>query len=144
MPSWWRCGRRPATTPAIVGALDRLSAKVRERIGESLTTIRAGEPLERVTTGSLEALRLYNEGARLSDQGFEEQAVERLEQAIALDSGFAMAWRKLAVALDNSQSSQDRVVTATTKAWAHRDRLTEIERQLAIAYYYSHSGCGSR
>ena len=120
----------------IVAALDRLSAKVRERIGESLTTIRAGEPLEKVTTGSLEALRLYNEGARLSDQGFEKQAVERLEQAIALDSGFAMAWRKLAVALDNSQSSQDRVVTATTKAWAHRDRLTEIERQLAIGYYY--------
>jgi eukaryotic-like serine/threonine-protein kinase len=120
----------------IVAALDRLSAKVRERIGESLTTIRAGEPLEKVTTGSLEALRLYNEGARLSDQGFEKQAVERLEQAIALDSGFAMAWRKLAVALDNSQSSQDRVVTATTEAWAHRDRLTEIERQLAIGYYY--------
>ena len=55
-----------------------------------------------------------------------------------------MAWRKLAVALDNSQSSQDRVVAATTKAWAHRDRLTEIERQLAIALLLRHSGCGSR
>jgi tetratricopeptide (TPR) repeat protein len=121
----------------IVAALDRLSAKVRERIGESLTTIRAGEPLEKVTTGSLEALRLYNEGARLSDRGFGRQAVERLEQAIALDSGFAMAWRKLAVALDNDRLSQDRVVAATTKAWQHRERLTEIERQLAIAYYHS-------
>jgi tetratricopeptide (TPR) repeat protein len=121
----------------IVAALDRLSAKVRERIGESLTTIRAGEPLEKVTTGSLEALRLYNEGARFSDRGFEKQAVERLEQAIAIDSGFAMAWRKLAVALENSRNSQDRVVAATTQAWEHRDRLTEIERQLAIAYYHS-------
>jgi eukaryotic-like serine/threonine-protein kinase len=120
----------------IVAALDRLSAKVRERIGESLTSIRAGEPLEKVTTGSLEALRLYNEGARLSDRGFEKQAVERLEQAIALDSGFAMAWRKLAVALDNARGSQDRVVAATTKAWEHRERLTEVERQLAIAYYH--------
>ena len=121
----------------IVAALDRLSAKVRERIGESLTSIRAGEPLEKVTTGSLEALRLYNEGARLSDQGSERQAVERLEQAIAIDSGFAMAWRKLAVALDNARQSQDRVVSATTKAWQYRERLTEIERQLAIAYYHS-------
>jgi tetratricopeptide (TPR) repeat protein len=121
----------------IVAALDRLSAKVRERIGESLTSIRAGEPLEKVTTGSLEALRLYNEGARLSDQGFEKEAVGRLEQAIALDSGFAMAWRKLGVALDNSQNSRDSVVAATTKAWEHRERLTEIERQLAIAYYHS-------
>jgi tetratricopeptide (TPR) repeat protein len=122
---------------AIVGALDRLSAKVRERIGESLTTIRAGQPLERVTTGSLEALRLYSEGAQLSDRGFEAPAVEILEQAIALDSGFAMAWRKLAVALDNSRNSQDRVVAATRKAWEYRDRLTEIERQLAIAFYHN-------
>jgi tetratricopeptide (TPR) repeat protein len=121
----------------IVAALDRLSAKVRERIGESLTSIRAGEPLEKVTTGSLEALRLYNEGVRFSDRGFEKQAVERLEQAIALDSGFAMAWRKLGVALDNARGSQDRVVAATTKAWEHRDRLTEFERQLAIAYYHN-------
>jgi eukaryotic-like serine/threonine-protein kinase len=121
----------------IVAALDRLSAKVRERIGESLTSIRAGEPLEQVTTGSLEALRLYSEGSRLSDQGFERQAVERLEQAIALDSGFAMAWRKLAVALDNARNSQERVIAATTKAWQHRERLTEIERQLAIAYYHA-------
>jgi eukaryotic-like serine/threonine-protein kinase len=90
-----------------------------------------------VTTGSLEALRLYGEGARLSDQGFERQAVERLEQAIALDSGFAMAWRKLAVALDNARNSQERVIAAATKAWQYRDRLTEIERQLAIAYYHA-------
>ena len=121
----------------IVGALDRLSAKVRERIGESLTTIRAGEPLERVTTGSLEALRLYSEGSRLSDQGAGQQAVQRLEQAIALDSGFAMAWRKLAVALDNSEASQDRVVFAASRAWQHRERLTEIERQLAAGFYHS-------
>jgi tetratricopeptide (TPR) repeat protein len=122
---------------AIVDALDRLSAKVRERIGESLTSIRSGAPLEQVTTGSLEALRLYSEGARLSDQGRGEQAVERLEQAIALDSGFAMAWRKLAVALANSAASEDRIVAAATRAWRNRDRLTEVERQLAAAYYYA-------
>ena len=48
-----------------------------------------------------------------------------------------MAWRKLAVALDNSRASQERVVAATTRAYQHRDRLTEIERQLTAAYYYS-------
>jgi tetratricopeptide (TPR) repeat protein len=121
----------------IVGALDRLSAKVRERIGESLTSIRAGQPLDRVTTGSLEALRLYSEGARLSDEGHADQAVVRLEQAIALDSGFAMAWRKLAVALDNSRQSRDRVIGAITRAWQHRDRLPEIEQQLTTGYYHA-------
>jgi eukaryotic-like serine/threonine-protein kinase len=121
----------------IVAALDRLSGRVRERIGESLKTIRGGQPLAQVTTGSLEALRLYSEAAQLSEHGSDERAIAMLEQAIAIDSGFAMAWRKLAVALGNSRASQDRVVAATTRAYQHRDRLTEIEKQLTAAYYYS-------
>src|SRR3970040_2397566 len=40
----------------IIAAVDRLSARLRERIGESLRTIRAGAPLEQVTTSSLAAL----------------------------------------------------------------------------------------
>ena len=54
----------------IVTALDKLSGRVRERIGESLKTIRGGQPLDQVTTGSLEALRLYSEAVLASDQGF--------------------------------------------------------------------------
>ncbi|MFL5496261.1 MAG: protein kinase domain-containing protein [Gemmatimonadales bacterium] len=121
----------------IVAALDKLSGRVRERIGESLKTIRGGQPLDQVTTGSLEALRLYSEAARLADEGFHDRAIPMLERAIALDSGFAMAWRKLAVALQNSRASEERIVAATTRAYQHRDRLPEIERQLTIAYYYS-------
>ena len=44
-----------------IGAIDKLSRKLRERIGESLVAIRANDPLERVTTGSLEALRKYSQ-----------------------------------------------------------------------------------
>ena len=121
----------------IVAALDRLSGRVRERIGESLKTIRGGQPLAQVTTASLEALRLYSEAAPLSEHGQEGRAIPLLEQAIAIDSGFAMAWRKLAVALDNSRASHERVVAATMRAYQHRDRLTEVERQLTSAYYYS-------
>src|SRR5205823_15043060 len=54
---------------AIIAAVDRLSRKLRERIGESLKTIRASDPLEQVTTGSLEALRKYSQGVRASDAG---------------------------------------------------------------------------
>jgi eukaryotic-like serine/threonine-protein kinase len=126
-----------ADDASIVAALDKLSGRVRERIGESLRTIRGGQPLDQVTTGSLEALRLYSEAARLSDQGFPERAIPMLQQAIALDSGFAMGWRKLAVALDNSHAGQERIVDATTRAWQHRDRLPEIERQLTTAFYYA-------
>jgi tetratricopeptide (TPR) repeat protein len=126
-----------ANDAEIVTALDRLSAKVRERIGESLTSIRAGQALDQVTTGSLEALRLYTEGARLSEHGNDREAVQKLEQAIALDSGFAMAWRKLAVALANSRASEERSIGAVTRAWQNRERLPEVERQLTTAFYYS-------
>jgi tetratricopeptide (TPR) repeat protein len=120
----------------IVAAIDRLSTRVRERIGESLRTIRAGEPLDKVTTGSLEALRLYSEASRLSDMGNADSAIPLLKEAIALDTGFAMAWRKLAVALGNSEASEEQAAAAATKAYEYRDRLPEIERQLAMAYYF--------
>jgi tetratricopeptide (TPR) repeat protein len=120
----------------IVAAIDRLSTRVRERIGESLRTIRAGEPLDQVTTSSLEALRLYSEASRLSDLGNPDSAIPLLREAIGLDSGFAMAWRKLAVALGNAEASPEEAAAAATKAYEHRDRLPEIERQLAIAYYF--------
>jgi len=120
----------------IVAAIDRLSGHIRERIGESLKTIRSGEPLEQVTTSSLEALRLYSEGASLNDQGSPDKAIPLLQQAIARDSGFAMAWRKLAVALSNTRASQEQMIAATTKAYQYRDRLPEVEKQFTIAYYY--------
>ncbi len=50
----------------LVAAIDRLSKKLRERIGESLRDLAGGPPLERVTTGDLEALRLYSKAVRAS------------------------------------------------------------------------------
>ena len=34
----------------IIGAVDRLSSRLRERIGESLRSVRGSDPLEQVTT----------------------------------------------------------------------------------------------
>jgi serine/threonine-protein kinase len=119
---------------ALLGAIDRLSKKVRERIGESLTTIRANPALERVTTGSLEALRKYTTALRLEENDRSEEAAPLLEEAVALDSGFAMAWRKLAVILGNTGGSATRQVAAATQAFQHRDRLPAVERALATGY----------
>jgi tetratricopeptide (TPR) repeat protein/tRNA A-37 threonylcarbamoyl transferase component Bud32 len=120
----------------ILRAIDRLSARLRERIGESLRTIRAGEPLDRVTTGSLEALRLYSDAVRQSDLGAWERAVPLLEQAVGLDTGFAMAYRKLAVAYSHTGAGYSRQADAATRAFRHRGRLPELERYQAEAYYY--------
>jgi len=134
--------RETADDPAaLLKAIDRLSAKLRERIGESLVSIRANPPLEKVTTSSLAALRKYTEGTRLIDLNRPEDAIPLLEEAVALDTGFAMAYRKLAVAIGNSSSSpsaaaSSREVAAATKAFSLHDRLPEVERELAAGYYY--------
>ena len=122
---------------AIIAAVDRLSRRLRERIGESLRTIRASDPLEQVTTRSLEALRKYSQGVRASDAVDMVRAVTLLEEAIALDTTFAMAYRKLAVVLSNAGGAQSRIAAAATQAFRHRDRLTPFERDLAEAYYYT-------
>src|SRR6266699_3842964 len=121
---------------AIIEAVDRLSGKLRERIGESLKTIRTSEPLEQVTTGSLDALRKYSQALRANDAGATDRAVALLGEAIALDTTFAMAHRKLAVVLNNTGGAPSRIAEAAAQAFRHRDRLTPLERDLAEAFYY--------
>ena len=122
----------------LLKAIDRLSAKLRERIGESLTSIRANPALDQVTTASLPALRKYTEALHLEEADRSEEAVSLLEEAVALDTGFAMAWRKLAVTLGNTSGRPSRQAAAATHAFQHRDRLPELERDLATAYYYGY------
>jgi tetratricopeptide (TPR) repeat protein/tRNA A-37 threonylcarbamoyl transferase component Bud32 len=123
----------------LLKAIDKLSAKLRERIGESLVTIRESQPLERVTTASLPALRKYSEAVHYTDLERPDEAIPLLEEAISLDTGFAMAYRKLAVALDNANLSPSRSIQAVTKAYEHRDRLPDIERELTVAYYHTNA-----
>ncbi len=125
-----------ADETALIPALDALSRALRERIGESLTTIRADPPLEQATTRSLEALQKYTEAIRADASGNDEAAIPPLERATALDTGFAMAYRKLAAMLGNVGRSNTEVVAAATHAFEHRDRLPARERDHATAYYY--------
>ncbi len=125
-----------ADSSQIVPAIDATSNRLRERIGESLPDLRGSAPLARVTTSDLEALRQYSQGARLGDMGEDERAVAFLEQAIARDSSFAMAHRKLAVVLRNRFEQRSRAHAALTRAFELRDRLTERERYLTEASYH--------
>ncbi|UCC84572.1 MAG: tetratricopeptide repeat protein [Gemmatimonadota bacterium] len=121
----------------IIEAIDRLSKRLRERIGESLRTIRSSKPLPRVTTHSLDALRLYAQAGRAYDyQGDVDKALSLLEQAIALDTAFAAAYGAIGAYLTNLGGQPTRRDAALTKAFEHRDRLTERERCTDEAMYY--------
>src|SRR5262249_12970322 len=115
----------------IISAVDRLSKKVRARIGESLKTVRDTRPLEQVTTPSLEALRRY----ALADHAImyendNQKGIRLLQDAIMLDSGFAMAYRKLGVVLGNTGAPPEQRNAALQRAYDNRDRLTEAERDM--------------
>ena len=124
----------------IIAAVERLSKGLREDIGESLRGLRAEEPLEQVSTASLQALRLYSDADRANNAGRGLEAVRLLEQAVAEDSTFAMAWRKLAVVLGNWGFDPARRDFAARRAYELHDRLPRREGALAAAGYFHHSG----
>lgn len=76
-------------------ALERLTERLRERLGESLLTIREGERLAPITTDSTAALRYYRQAGRAWSDGNPSSAIELLQESVAVDPAFAMAWRRL-------------------------------------------------
>jgi len=121
----------------IIPAVDKLSKQLRAKIGESLRTVRTSRPLEQVTTGSLEALAKYSQAERaINVDGDNIRGLSLLQEAIALDTNFAMAYRKLGVVLSNTNGPPDQREAALEKAFAHRDRLTDIERYLTTGTYF--------
>jgi tetratricopeptide (TPR) repeat protein len=118
----------------IVPAIDRITKGVRTALGESLRHIQASPPLEQVTTPSLEALRKYVEAgpALVADT---ERGLRLLHEATVIDTGFAMAYRKLAVMYRNLEFSAE-AERNMERAFTFRSRLGEVERlQVEGAYY---------
>ncbi len=120
----------------IIPAVDRLSRKVRERIGESLKTIRETPALAQVTTASLPALRKYTQATRAIDAGELDQGIAYFKEAIAIDSTFAAAYRGLYTSLGNLDVDRALAADARQKAFDYRDRLTERERLWTEGSYY--------
>lgn len=122
----------------LIGALDALSKQIRSKIGESLKSVRASEPLWRISTASLPALRRYGEAlAEESRSGNPLRVIGLLEEAIALDSMFAGAYRKVAVTLENQGVRRRDMLAHMTRAYELRHRLPERERHNVVASYYS-------
>jgi tetratricopeptide (TPR) repeat protein len=121
----------------ILPSIDKLSKRMRAKMGESLRRVQSTPVLEQVTTPSLEALKKYVQGAdALQASGDFAKGVALLEDAVALDTGFAMAYRKLAQELSNRGGQRARVMELMQKAYDHRDRLSDAERYLMIADYF--------
>jgi len=123
-----------ADSTRVLETIDRLSRRMRERLGESLGSIRSSAPLDRATTTSLEALRKYSQALAAIDAGDEDLGRALLREAVEVDSTFAMAWRKLAVT--QQFTDQLKAKAAATRAYELRDLLTDRERYITIGTYH--------
>jgi tRNA A-37 threonylcarbamoyl transferase component Bud32/tetratricopeptide (TPR) repeat protein len=121
----------------LLDAIDELTRKLRGRIGESLKTVRDAPALDEVTTSSLDALRKYAEANRAFDLTADyARAAALLREAVAKDSTFAMAYRKLGVALSNGGMPRPQIDSALERAFKYSSRLPEKERYLTLGTYY--------
>lgn len=120
----------------ILNAVDKVAKGMRSRIGESLRSIARAPSLERATTSSLVALREYSRALEAGDlRGDWQQGIAGIRATLKEDSTFAMAWRKLAVYLNNAGAPLSEVATANAAAFRFRERLAEDEKAEVEAYY---------
>jgi tetratricopeptide (TPR) repeat protein len=120
----------------LIPAIDRATRTLRGKIGESLNTVSAAPPLARVTTPSLEALRAYTAGDAANSRGDFQTGITYMERAVALDTNFARAYSALSAVLVNLGAQPRRSDSLLLRAYALRDRASEIERlRIEMAYY---------
>src|SRR5262249_51616224 len=102
-----------------------------------LKSVRDDPPLSAATTASLPAWRKYAEGMALHyRQAQYAKAAAVFEEAIALDSDFAMAYTRAAVAYLNSATNITKTDSLRARAFRMRDRLPPLERALIESNYY--------
>lgn len=128
-----------ADSTKIIEAIDRAGKQLRYRIGESLRELRDVPPLNQVTTASLPALRKYTEGYALFLAGRRTEALKFLQEAVAIDTGFATAYRTMGF-IYAALAEPGRAAEAGAHAMAHKDRLPFAERQFSIASAAQGSG----
>jgi eukaryotic-like serine/threonine-protein kinase len=112
----------------VVSALGTATSNFREKLGESLASVRRFDaPLPRATTSSLEALHAY---ALALDEGRvvpRVEAVPHLQRALELDPNFAMAHALLSGVYANTGRFTEAPRYAQ-RAFELRDRVSERER----------------
>ena len=77
----------------VLDALGKTASEIRNKLGESLSTVQKFDtPLEQATTPSLEALKAFSSGRKVSFTTGWAAAIPFYKRAIELDPNFALAY----------------------------------------------------
>ena len=112
---------------SVLGSLDTALVAIRAKLGETMSSTQANQPLEEVTTSNLEALKAYSLGLRARSEGRVAEAVSLYEEAVRLDPEFSMAWLRLAFQRYVAQDAKG-TREYLDKALQHSGNLTQRER----------------
>ena len=119
----------------VLKALSLAATELREKLGESLSSIQKFDAKLDVTTSSLEALKDYALGRSEQDRGQFFKAIDFYKRATEKDPNFAVAW--LGLGLQYSNTSQPGLATeCLSKAFALSNRVSEDERARITYFYY--------
>jgi serine/threonine protein kinase/tetratricopeptide (TPR) repeat protein len=120
----------------VLKSLSDASSKMREKLGESLSTLQKFDvPAENVTTASLEALQAYTIAYKtMVVNGDFAAAIPLFTRATQLDPNFAMAYARLGTNYYNV-GEDHKSVEAMTKAYQLRERASEREKLYIDSHY---------
>src|SRR6516162_1036378 len=120
----------------VLDALGNVSVEIRNKLGESLSTIQKFDtPLEQATTPSLEALKAYSSGTQALRTKGPDAAAPFFKHAVELDPNFAVAYAYLGV-MASTTLEPSLSVDYRTKAFELRDRASEAEKYWITATYH--------
>jgi eukaryotic-like serine/threonine-protein kinase len=128
---------QPSDKNHVLDALAKTASEIRNKLGESLTTVQKFDtPLQQATTSSLEALQAYSLGWKTEiGENDSAAAVPLFERAIRLDPNFAAAYSELGFSHSNLGESA-LASENMRKAFELRDRVSEYEKLVIEAHYY--------
>jgi serine/threonine protein kinase/tetratricopeptide (TPR) repeat protein len=120
----------------VLTALSQAAIKLREQLGESLSSIQKFDaPVEQATTASLDALKAYSLGLEQANSGNYPKAIPFYQRAIELDPNFALGYQALAREQLNNDDNNAATVSAT-RAFELRERASENEKLYITIIYH--------
>jgi eukaryotic-like serine/threonine-protein kinase len=128
-----------ASKEDVLSRLSQSGSRLREKLGESSSSVERFDTPVDAATNSLEALKNYSIGASLQREKGDTSSMPFLKRAVELDPNFPMPYAALADVYRNLRQPS-LALECATKAYKLRDRANERERFRISAAYYSTTG----
>jgi tetratricopeptide (TPR) repeat protein len=121
----------------VLDALGKASLDLRNKLGESLTTVQEYDTsLADATTSSLDALKAYSSAEEILYANGSAAAIPFYQHAIELDPNFAMAYAKLGRMYGDIGES-GLAADYTRKAYELRNRTSDVEKYFISSEYHA-------